>query len=311
MPRRLRFIPPEGALVEVTTRTVQSRFLLKPSRFLNLVILGVLGRAQRLYDVEIHDFVFLSNHYHLLISVDSALQLARFMGYFNGNLAKEVARLTGWRDKVWSRRYRAILVSNENEAQVARLRYLLSHGVKENLVRRVRDWPGVCSAKARLEGTDMLVGHWYDRTSEFNARRRGEGCGKRANPEIEEVRLSPLPCFDHLDASAGEGIYRKIISEVEEAAREDREMRGEDVLGREGVLSQNDQSHPARSKRSPAPFAHCASRGERRRLWRAYTWFLGAYLDARERLRAGRPAAFPDGSFPPPAPFVDVAPEPG
>lgn len=31
MPRRLRFIPPEGSLVEVTTRTQQGRVLLRPS----------------------------------------------------------------------------------------------------------------------------------------------------------------------------------------------------------------------------------------------------------------------------------------
>ncbi len=51
MGRRLRFIPPEGALVEVTCRTVQGRFLLTPSADLNEIILGVLGRAQRLYPV--------------------------------------------------------------------------------------------------------------------------------------------------------------------------------------------------------------------------------------------------------------------
>jgi hypothetical protein len=49
MARRLRFVPPEGALVEVTCRTIQSRFLLTPSAELNEIILGVLGRAQRLY----------------------------------------------------------------------------------------------------------------------------------------------------------------------------------------------------------------------------------------------------------------------
>jgi len=45
------------------------------------------------------------------------------MAYFNGNLAKEVARLTGWKDKVWSRRYQAIVISDEEEAQVERLLY--------------------------------------------------------------------------------------------------------------------------------------------------------------------------------------------
>ena len=55
-------------------------------------------------------------------------RLAHFMGYFNSELAREVSRSTGWRDKVFSRRYQAILISDEEEAQVGRLTYVLSHG---------------------------------------------------------------------------------------------------------------------------------------------------------------------------------------
>ena len=307
MPRRLRFIPPEGALVEVTTRTIQGRLLLKPSRHLNLIILGVLGRAQRLYNVRIHDFIFMSNHYHLLVSVDSALQLARFVGYFNGNLAKEVARLTGWRDKVWSRRYQAILVSNEAEAQMARLRYILSHGVKENLVACAKDWPGVFSAKAHLASTDTLEGHWYDRTLEFNARRRGKTLEENKAFRIETVHLTPLPFLEHLSSAERHNVIETILSEIErESGRKHRNEQTK-PLGRREVLRQDPESRPRCSKRSPAPFAHCATGIERKRLWQAYSWFLGAYLEARECFRVGRQVVYPQGSFPPPAPFVSIA----
>jgi hypothetical protein len=47
-----------GTLVEVTTRTVQGRLLMVPEPTLNRSILGVLGRAQRLYPVQIHAYVF-------------------------------------------------------------------------------------------------------------------------------------------------------------------------------------------------------------------------------------------------------------
>jgi hypothetical protein len=50
MSRRLRYIPEGGALVEVTCRTVQSRFLLRPGPELNDLVVGVFGRAQRLYE---------------------------------------------------------------------------------------------------------------------------------------------------------------------------------------------------------------------------------------------------------------------
>ena len=71
--------------------------------------------------------------------VDHAARLSEFMAYFGGNLAREIARLTGWKDKVWSRRYESILITNEESAQVERLAYVLSNTVKENLVARVEE----------------------------------------------------------------------------------------------------------------------------------------------------------------------------
>src|SRR5688572_4945492 len=155
MPRGVRFVPEGGALVEVTVRTDQSRMLLRPSPVLNEVVLGVLGRAQRRYEVRCCGVVIMSNHWHALLKVDDALQLARFMQYCNANLAREVERLVDWPSGIWSRRYHAILISEEEEAQAARLKYLLAHGVKEFLVGRVSDWPGVHSGKAVLEGKPL------------------------------------------------------------------------------------------------------------------------------------------------------------
>jgi len=136
MGRRLRYIPEGGALVEVTCRTIHSRFLLRPSPELNDIVVGVLGRAQRLYEVRCCGFSFLSNHFHLLLDVDNVLQLARFMGYVNSNLAREAGRIHEWEDKIWSRRYQSILVSGEEGAQTARLKYVLANGCKEDLVVR-------------------------------------------------------------------------------------------------------------------------------------------------------------------------------
>ncbi len=134
MARRLRFIPEGGALVEVTCRTVQRRFLLRPSPELNDVIVGILGRAQRIYESVAIAAVFASNHYHLLLRVTDAKQLADFMRDINSGLALEVQRLTGWRHGIWARRYQAIVISDEPQAQAERLAYILSHGVKERLV---------------------------------------------------------------------------------------------------------------------------------------------------------------------------------
>ena len=306
MARKIRFTPDGGALYEVTCRTVHSRLLLRPGPLLNEVIVGALGRAQRLYPLEICAFFFASNHFHLLARAEDSDRLARFMGYFNSKLAREVARSTGWRDKVFSRRYQAILVSDEEEAQVGRLVYILSHGCKENLVARPQDWPGVHCITALLTG-QPIKGTWFDRTKEWEARLRGEEFGARQFATTEIVTLSPLPCWRDLSAEQ----YREKIAELvqvivaQAAAR--RAATGIEPLGADAILRQHPFSQPAKTKKSPAPLVHAASKRVRNEMRIAYRWFVRAFREAAEYLRAGdRLARFPRGSFPPGLPFVRV-----
>src|SRR5436305_6329912 len=304
MSRPLRVIPEGGALVEVTTRTLQSRFLLRPSRATNEVVLGVLGRAQRLYPVEICGFVFASNHYHLLLRVADAEQLANFMGYSNSNLARELGRLVGWREKVWSRRYTAIVISDEEAAQRARLKYVLAHGAKEDLVDRPRDWPGVHAVRALLED-EPLAGLWFDRTAEYAARQRGEEHDRLRYATPETVVLSPLPCWNHLSPETQRDRVAAVVREIEEETAARREAAGITPLGRLAVLQQDPHDRPNQTKKSPMPLIHAATRRVRKAFRDAYRAFVAAYREAPERLKVGMlPVAFPVGSFPPALPFV-------
>ena len=311
MPRSIRFVPEEGTLFEVTNRTLQGRLLLVPSPELNEIIFGVLGRAQRLYKVRLCAYVFLSNHFHLLVRVNDAKQLADFMGYFGSNLAREVARLTGWNDKVWARRYQAIAISNEEEAQLQRFAYLISHGVKELLVERVLDWPGVHCAGALLADRPD-EGIWFDRTAEYWARQRNESFSARQFATRETVILDPLPCWQHLSKEAIRERVAAIVDKAEADAARAREELAKGVLGAAAVRAQIPTERPTRVKKSPAPLFHAFTRRVHRELYEAYHQFLAAFRDAADRLRSGdRSARFPGGSFPPALPFVSsLAPIP-
>ena len=312
MARRLRFIPEGGALVEVTCRTMQGRFLLKPSDELKSIIIGVLARAQRLYPVELHAFVFLSNHYHLLLSVDDAPRLARFMNFLNSNLAREAGRLHGWREKFWGRRYQAIVISQEEAAQIDRLRYLLSHGCKEGLVARPREWPGAHCVEALLEGLP-LRGLWFDRTQEYAARARREEFDRFAYASPETVRLEPVPCWQHLPEERLRSRVAELVLQIETETADRHAKKETRPLGIIAVLAQNPHDKPLRSKKALAPAFHAASKAARRELVEAYRWFVGAYREAAEKLRQGDfKVGFPAGSFPPRLPVVvripDLAP---
>jgi hypothetical protein len=249
-------------------------------------------------------FVFLSNHFHLLLLPDSPQQLASFMAYLASNVAREVGRVRQWREKFWSRRYRAIPVSNEDSAQIERLRYVLAHGAKEGFVARPRDWPGPHAISALLEGA-AIGGTWFDRSAEYRARRRGVECSARDFASSETITLTPLPCW----AAWAESRRREAISELLATIEREAEIlrAGKPPLGLEGILRQQPHEPPALCRRSRAPAFHVATQAARQALREAYRAFVNAFWRASERLRSGdRLVVFPDGSFPPGLPYVPI-----
>jgi len=311
MGRRLRFIPPDGSLVEITNRTIQGRHLLRPSVDLNRLLVGVLGRAQRLFGVRIHALIVLSNHYHLLLTVESATQLAGFIGYFQGNLAKEVGRLHRWRGPFWHRRYQHVLVSNEEAAQVARLRYILTNSCKEDLVSSPLEWPGVSSLRALLFG-DRLEGIWIDRTQKHRSPTASRLQDLSRFSEMEQVEFEPLPCWRDLQPTVMRQWISNLVSEIETETLERHRVQGSRPLGRQGVLRQHPHSKPKISKWSPAPLVHCASSEIQTLAHEAYSSFVQAFREAAEILTAkGLLDNFPEGAFPPPIPCLAQARAPG
>jgi hypothetical protein len=84
-----------------------------------------------------------------------------------------------------------------------------------------------------------------------------------------------------------------------------RKESGKEPAGAAAIRSQNPTSQPAKTKRSPAPLVHAASRRVRQEIYRMYGLFVAAFREAAEHLKAGdRTARFPEGSFPPGLPFV-------
>jgi len=307
MPKKLRHVPEGGSLVEVTCRTVQSRLLLAPRAYVRETVLGVLARAQRMYPVQLIAFSFLGNHYHMLLCAEDAGRLAEFMGYLNGNLAREVGRLADWKEKFWGRRYQSIVVSEEEEAQVARLKYVLSQGVKEGLVADPRDWPGAHSVNALLTG-DPLEGVWHDRTQEYRYRLRGKEPQPGQFATVETLTLDPLPCWKHLPPEVYRQRMAELVAEVIKEARIAREAKGVEPLGADAIRRQPPHARPLRTKKSPAPLFHAASRRAYLQLREGYSRFVAAFREAAEKLRAGdRLVSFPEGSFPPALPFVRPA----
>ena len=129
MARRLRFQPEEWAVTFVTVRCTQGRMLLRLSPRVNDLIIGVL---------------------------------AAFMGYVNGNIAREIGRIHRWRDRFWGKRYTA----------------------------------GVCVD----EQAQRDVGVWVDRPALDRARGGSDKAATERRFESRlELKLHRFPCWEHLD----------------------------------------------------------------------------------------------------------------
>ena len=310
MARRPRCIQPDH-LYEVTLATFQSRYFFVPSRLLNLLIVGVLAYSQAEYGLRICFAVFLSNHGHLLIRADSAQQVADFLCLSKSQIAKEVQRLCGWTGGIFEEHCDITPVTDEPEAQIARLRYLIAQGLKEGLVPHPSKWPGVHAVKALLTGALRMRGIWVRRSEMYEvnrSRRRARSPRARrrqVNPKNFEdmmvLELSPLPCWDDLEPKEIARRTREIVQDLlVEYAEQRRQVR------RDYRRQLTDRSQfcrrPQSTPRSERPRVHAATLEEWKRWVDELESWTARYRAASARLRQGILEAieeFPENAFVP------------
>ncbi|MFQ5472879.1 MAG: transposase [Dehalococcoidia bacterium] len=303
MARDPRLLYGESRLVEITSRTIQGRYLTQPSAEANKRILGVLGRAQRLYGVKLHAFVFLSNHFHILLSILSLFQLSSFCRHFKGNVSKELGELYDWTGPLWARRYSHIELANTVDDQINRFLYILDNSCKEGLVASPLEWEGVSSARALYNGKTDIEATWYNRTAMYRAKLHGrnERC-----ETTETVRLSPLPFLQDSSPQAQQNFYQAKVHEIEQKTAQMHQENGTRPLGMDAIQRRDPHHRPKELKSSPAPKFHASNPEDYRALLDARKEKLAAYREAAARLKKGKTdVSFPEDCFPPPLPYVE------
>ena len=287
------FIPELGYFV--TARCIHARYLIRPSTETNEVLGGVLARAARLYDVEIFAFAFQSNHLHLLLRAPRG-NLPRFMQFVLANVARKVGSLVRWNSRFWGRRYSAEPVLDE-ESLVALLRYILSQGVKDGLVRRVRDWPGLNCLRMLVRGSVRSL-PWFSWSKRWMSRKQ-QTAKDRFHPswvERETLRLVALPHWAHLSQKHRARRVLELVRSVEREA----EAVHEGVLGTAAILAQHPHHRPARAERSPRPHCHAARAVTRQKYIELYRTFVTRCRSASSSWRRGELGVeFPLGAFRP------------
>jgi putative transposase len=302
MPRPKRTPIVDGAVVAITSRTFQSQHLMVPTDEVNDAIDECLARALHLYPVLLHYYIFMSNHFHLLVTPPSPEVLADFMRALKSLIAVRVGLIVGWQGTFWGGRYHSAPVVDDT-SEVRCVRYLLSHGCKECLVERPEQWPGNSSLKAMLDGT-VTKTKWTDRAGLNAARRRHKDplLVKESDYIHEyEIRLTPIPAWAKLPVLARQRVARALVDEIVRETERANKEAGRSPLGADQVRAKDPLSRPEKSKRSRAPLVHAATREGRlaflamRRAWN------DEYRRAIRMLEAGaQDVEFPPSAFLPP-----------
>jgi putative transposase len=302
MPRPIRGPILDGAVIEITSRTIQSQHFMVPTDRVNEEVLSCLGRALHLHKVQLHGYVFMSNHFHLLVTPPSADVLADFMQALKSLIAMRIGPIAEWRGTFWGGRYHSAPVVDE-ASEVRCLRYVLSHGCKECLVEHPAQWPGNSSVNAVLHGT-VSTAQWLDRTALNAARRRSKDPAmvKESDYASEyEIRITPIPAWARLPVVERKRAARVLVAEIVRETRRANTESGRRPLGAARVRANDPLSCPERTKRSRPPRVHAATREARIAFLVARRAFVDACRRAVRELEAGAlNVEIPPSAFLPP-----------
>jgi REP element-mobilizing transposase RayT len=294
----------KDAIHFVTNRCEQEQFLMLPSKRINHIIGYWFTRSlyRYGYGLEIFAFIFLSNHFHLLVR-DTQGTLSQFMCYFQGNVAKAINRELGRKGKFWAREYDDVLIDDQsNEDFLDRYTYILCNSVKAGLVTSADSWIGWSSLDAALTG-EKLSFSGINKTKKHHATRRGQKIDDIEFLETYEFELALPPMWEHFQIAERATFIRDLLKGGERKFNQDRGNKP--ALGIGMVLKQKWSDRPKKPSFRPRIKIFCSNYERRKELLNQYRSFTniyremyGGYLNAIQKGK--RPSIeWPDWSFPP------------
>ncbi len=276
----------EGTTYLVTRRCSERRFFLRPSRKTDAIFRYVLAVAANRYEILVHAFCVLSNHFHLVVT-DPHARLPDFHRYLDGLVARAMNCSLGRWEHFWGPDSYSAVRLETADAVIEKMVYVLANPVAAGLVRRGREWPGLWSDPSLIDGDAFVA----ERPKEFF-----RSIGKM--PASASLRLHRPPGFETDDAFPER--LAKALCEAEDHAAAELANEGRSFLGAARVLAQEPHAHPApgEPRRELNPQVACRAKWKRIEALQRLEEFRVAYRKALESWRAGlRDALFPPGTW--------------
>jgi REP element-mobilizing transposase RayT len=269
----------------VQRRVVHRRFYLKPTPRTTAIFLYCLAWVVRATRVQIHEFIVMSNHYHIVLT-DPHGRLPKFTQQLHGLVARAVNASYGKFGTFWENEQYAAPELPDDADVVDKSVYALTNAQAADLVERAHQWPGLSSWK--LEYGEAIVAH---KPSTLFSRRMPK--------ELRFKLVRPAVYLDLDDVQLRALIRRRVVEREEQLILE-RRRAGRTVLGVKRILAQNIEDMPAsREKRwGIRPRVSSRSVWHRVALIRRNQGWLAEYREALARFVAGvRDVLFPYGTY--------------
>ena len=249
-----RIYYPTNTALFVSTRTEEGLPLV-PTKYMNMLIWNVLAQAQFHYPlVSVCGFVFLSNHFHMVLVVEDPEQVSKFIKHVKQEIAHGINHLLGRkRHTVWLRKYDGPVVLDYEKLRVV-MSYIYMNPVSAGLVNSIDEYPGVNT-------WEMLKNGKYNSWHPVFTRDSVPKLSNPHHPEKEEYlvcrtlkessfasysfELKPFAwknCFEETKNCSDADLLSEIESSVrkrEEEAREERIKNNVQVLGAQNLKLQS------------------------------------------------------------------------
>lgn len=135
-----------------TAKTSYGHPLLQSERNASLII-DVLRSYVTARKFQLHDFVIMPNHVHLLLTVGADMTIERAMQFIKGGFSYRLKKECGYLGEVWQRGFSEVRVEN-TESFLQHREYIAANPVKAGLVDSPEQFPHCFTFLARKKAAE-------------------------------------------------------------------------------------------------------------------------------------------------------------
>ena len=301
----------------ITCRAVGRSFRFVPTEKVTETLLFVLAHTCSKFKVSVHEVVYMSNHFHLLMTAHTKC-LPDFMEQLNSLGSRALNALRGISGTNFEKGY-SLVEPQDGEKQLEHAIYTLTNPCASDLVTKARHWKGVTTMRMRY-GQELVVrkpkyGLWApkkpvakhksakkQRLAEKRRRRDARTPSKRDRSTIPKTATLKLVRPDVRPDLSDDELRDLVLGRVAERENELEAVRakaGKKVLKMRTVKAQHWAAMPgAEDLFSVRPTVSSTDKWKRIAALQRKKEFEKAYAEARERWLGGETnVEFPAGTW--------------